>query len=862
MTEEVQVRKRGRSKLWIAALLLTILVSIIVIPPLVSVNRYKSRIAQAMSNSLGRPARISAVELRLLPRPEFVITDLTVNEDPSYGAEPVLHANTVTAAIRIFSLWRGRLEISRISVDEASLNLVRTTEGRWNLDTLFRTAAQSQTDGAKTSRPVPLPYLEATNSRINIKQGFEKLPYSLVGADLSFWEEDPGDWRVRLKAQPVRTDVSLDQGDTGIVQLEAQMRRAPELRLMPMHVELEWRDAQMGQLSRLLIGSDAGWRGGLTAEMKLDGTPDSASVNTRLRATGVHREEFAPVAPLDFDANCAFAYHYSTRTIEKLACDSPLGDGRLRVEGNLPTDGQPKLSVELQKIPAQAVLDAMRTVREELGAGLEADGTLSGKLTYDTTAPAPVAEPPTKRGHRNRKMIEAAVTPLTGSITVDALKLSGGSLSQPFQIQKAVFEPAVGIDGQERALAGTANVPAGASAPLVFTVRLMRSGYQVTTRGAGTPARLRQLAHAAGLKEAGALDAIAGDPVTLDLTIQGPWLPAPDVVLAENALVSAGQPTGVGPATTAASQPVPDRLTGTVTLHNASWKTDSLPTAVGIAQATLHLGGGAGLWDAVVFSYGPLIGTARLELPACGTEDPCVPTINLEFPSLDAAELQTTLLGAEKKGTLLSTVIARLSPSSTHAWPAFQGTVKADSLELGPVILEDFVASLKVSTTSAEITSADAGIFGGQIHLTGKIESGDKPGYSLDGSVQKVNPADLCRVMELKCTGAVLDGEGKLEMAGYTGKDLANSAKGTVHFDWKKGAISGRTGASTESVPPVIARFDRWSGDAEIANGAVTLKENRVLQGARKGLVNASVSFGDPPKVSFAPPKSAIAVKK
>jgi hypothetical protein len=863
MTKEAEDRKRGRSKLWIAALLLTIVVSIIAIPPLVSVNRYKSRIAQAMSNSLGRPARISAVELRLLPRPEFVMTDLTVNEDSSYGAEPVLHANTVTAAIRLASLWRGRLEISRISVDEASLNVVRTTEGRWNLDTLFRTATQ-QTEGTKTSRPVPLPYLEATNSRINIKQGVEKLPYSLVSADLSFWEENPGDWRVRLKAQPVRTDVSLDQGDTGIVQLDARMRRAPELRLMPMHVELEWRDAQMGQLSRLLIGSDAGWRGGLTAEMKLDGTPDSASVNTRLRAAGVHREEFAPAAPLDFDANCAFAYHYSTRTIEKLVCDSPLGDGRLRVEGNLPSDGQPKLSVELQKIPAQAVLDALRTVREELGAGLEADGTLSGKLNYDTTPLAPLVEPPGNRGHRNKKKMakESAATPLSGSITVDALKLSGGSLSQPIQIQKAVFEPAVGVNGQESELAGTANVPAGAPAPLVFTVRLMRSGYQVTTRGAGTPVRLRQLAHAAGLKEAGALDAIAGDPVTLDLTIQGPWLPAPGVTLAENTLVSAAPATGVGPAATAASQPVPDRLTGTVTLHNANWKTDALPTAVVIAQATLHLGGGASLWDAVVFSYGPLIGTARLELPACGAEGPCVPTVNLEFPSLDAAELQTTLLGAEKKGTLLSTVIARLSPTSTHAWPAFQGTVKADSLELGPVTLEDFVASLRVSTTSAEITSADAGILGGQIHLTGKIESGAKPGYLLDGSVQKVNPADLCRVMELKCTGGSFDGDGKLEMAGYTGKDLANSAKGTVHFDWRKGAISGRTGTSAEGVPPMVARFDRWSGDAEIANDAVTLKENQVQQGARKGLVKASVSFGDPPKVSFTPPKSAIGVKK
>ena len=270
-----------------------------------------------------------------------------------------------------------------------------------------------------------------------------------MNADLSFWEENPGDWRVRLKGQPARTDVSLDQGDTGIVQLEGQMRRAAELRLMPMHVEMEWRDAQLGQLSRLLIGSDAGWRGDLRAEMKLDGTPDSADVTTRLRATGVHREEFAPAAPMDFDANCGFAYHYSARTIEKLVCDSPLGDGRLRLEGNLPAGGQPKLSLELQKIPAQAVLDALRTVRQELGAGLEADGTLSGKLTYDTSVPALIPETTGKAGRRSKKAASqttAISDPLSGSITLDALRLSGGSLSQPIQIQKALFEPAVGRD--------------------------------------------------------------------------------------------------------------------------------------------------------------------------------------------------------------------------------------------------------------------------------------------------------------------------------------------------------------------------------------------------------------------------------
>ncbi len=842
-------------------LALTILVAIIVIPPLVSINRYKSRIARAMSNSLGRPVLMSGVELRLLPRPGFVITDLTVDEDPAYGAEPVLHANTVTAAIRLFSLWRGRLEMSRISVDEASLNLVRTPDGRWNLDTLFRTAARSQTDGANHGRLVPLPYLEATNSRIHIKEGVEKLPFSLVNADLSFWEEDPGDWRVRLKGQPARTDVNLDLSDTGIVQLEGRMRRAPELRLMPVHVEMEWRAAQMGQLSRLLIGSDAGWRGDVTAEMKLDGTADSADVTTRLRATGVHREEFAPAAPLDFDANCGFTYHYSARAIEKLVCDSPLGDGHLRLEGNLPGSGQPKLSLAVEKIPAQAVLDALRTVRQELGAGLEADGTLSGKLTYDVTTPLPVVATQAKPGRHGRKALDAKQTPatpspLSGSITVDGLKLSGGSLSQPIQIQKALFEPAEGISGQRSALAGTANVPAGAPTPLLFTVRLTLSGYQVTARGAGSPGRVRQLAHAAGLQEAGALDAIAGDPLTMDLAIEGPWLPAPDALPAEGVSAAPGSPAVV-------ALPTSDRLTGTVTLHDANWKTDALASAVEIPEATLHLGGGDMIWDPVAFEYGPLKGTARVEIPACAEADrPCLPTVDVNFSTLDAAELQTTLLGSEKKGTLLATMIAQLTPSSAHPWPQFQGTVKADSLDLGSVTLEDFQADIKMSREAAEIASVDAGLLGGQLHMTGKVENNDKPGYSFEGQFTKLSATDLCALFELKCTGASFDGDGKLDLVGFAGDELAKSAKGTLHFDWKKGAIAARDGKSTDAVPLLLTQFDHWAGDAAIGDGSVTLKENRVQQGAHKGSVSASIRFGDPPTVDFAPAKGAAALKK
>ncbi|HEY2467662.1 MAG TPA: AsmA family protein [Terracidiphilus sp.] len=856
MTDEAQGRQRRRSKLWIAALALTIFVALIVIPPLVSINRYKTSIARAISASVGRPVHLSGVELRLFPRPGFVITNLTIEEDPAYGAEPVLHANEVTAAIRLFSLWRGRLEISRISVDEASLNLVRTTDGRWNLDTLFRTAAQTQ-PGEVRSRKIPLPYLEATNSRINVKRGNEKLPYSLVNADLSFWEENPGDWRLRLKGQPARTDMELQLGDTGVVQLEGRMLRAPELRLMPVHVEMEWREAQLGQLSRLLIGSDPGWRGDLTAEMKLDGTAGSAQVTTRLRATGVHRAEFAPAVPLDFDANCGFAYQYSIRTINNLVCGSPLGDGRLRLEGNLPSDGQPKVSLELQRIPAQAILDALRTVRSELGAGLEADGSLSGKLTYDSTPPVQAAQLSVAAERRNRKtsvtkLAPATPGPLAGSITLEGLKLSGGSLSQPIQIQKVVLEPAARTDGQGEFLSGTASLPAGAPAALVFTAHLTLNGYEITARGNGSPSRLRQLARAAGLKEAGALDAISGDPATVDLSIAGRWLPAPDESLVETV---AEIPSNDLPP----SQPVPDRLTGTVTLHNASWKTDALRSTVDIPQATLHLNGGTIDWDPVAFSYGPLSGLAHVQIPAgCVDSGHCIPRVNLDFPTLDAAELQAALLGSEQKGTLLSTVIARLTPSSTHSWPAFQGTVKAGSLVLGPVTLQSFAADIKVNPAVVDFNAIDAGLLGGQIHLSGQIENGDQPSYTLEGTFQNLNPAELCRILALRCSGNGFDGDGKIKLTGFEGKDLAGSAKGAIHFVWKKGTVPGRTTSpdATPPVPPMLARFDQWTADAEIAGGVVTLKDNQVRQGKRTSGVKGSITFADPPKVTFVPAKS------
>jgi AsmA family len=857
---------RRRIILVLIAVILLIL-AFIFVPPFLGIGKYKARITGLISASLGRPVQLSSVELRLLPRPGFVITNLSVAEDPAYGAEPVLHANTVTASIRLLSLLRGHMAIDSISLDEASLNLVRSSPGKWNLDPLFRTAAaKAGSIGSDPRRAQPLPYLEATNSRINIKNGAEKLPFSLVNTDFELWQSDPGEWRIRLRGQPARTDVSLSLEDTGEVRMEASVHRAPALRLMPVHVDLDWREAQLGQLARLLTGSDPGWRGDLTGELHLDGTADAAHITTRLRAAGVHRAEFSPAEPLDFDANCAFLYHYSQRSLENLDCNSPLGDGRIQLTGNL-SPAQPdlaqsspaqasNLTLALDHISAGAGLDLLRTVRSGLAPDLTASGAISGKLVYSTATPAVPAPAkkvrPAKRKH-SQPVPSAPSGPLTGSFTVDGFTINGAGLSQPVHAGKMVLEP---DSGSSQALTGSMSVPAGATAPLSVDFRLALSGYQVALHGPASLARTRELARAAGFAAPAGLDNLAGDQVAFDLSAAGPWLPPAEIPPTEN------PPAAAQPAAAPAAQSA-DALTGSITIRNANWRADFLASPLQIGQATLHLGNGQLRWDPVVFTYGTVKGTASLSLPLdCPGPEPdlstCLPQFQLQFGDLDAAHLQTAILGVHEQGSLLSSLIDRLHPSSAPPWPRLQGIVKADSLVLGPVTLRQPSAAVRVDPNGAEITDLSAGLLGGQLQLSVSLAKPatdqDKPSYELEGSFQQVSPAALGQLIGLHWSGGPLSGSGKVNFAGYTASDVAASAKGTLHFECQRGAVVPPSAARAESpaaFPLELAHFDHWTADAAIASGAITLGQNQLRQSGRTHSIQATLTFADPPKVTF-----------
>ena len=346
-------------------------------------SQLKSRIIASISAGVGRSADIGAVHFRLLPQPGFDLENLVVYDDPAFGAEPMLRASEVTADLRLMSLLRGRLEIARLDLTDPSLNLVHGQNGRWNLEALLERTAHTPlapTAKAKTERRQEFPYIHATSARINLKSGFEKKPYALTNADFSLWQESENSWGVRLKAQPLRTDLNLN--DTGELVVNGTWQRAPVFRDTPMDFRLEWSKGQLGQLSKFVSGNDQGWRGGVQLDVAMKGTPARLQIASDASVQDFRRYDITNGDALNLVAHCDGEYSAADHGFHQLDCKAPVAGGLITVTGDMGLPGSHNygLVVAAEKVPANAAAMLARRVKKNLPDDLVAGGTVSGSV--------------------------------------------------------------------------------------------------------------------------------------------------------------------------------------------------------------------------------------------------------------------------------------------------------------------------------------------------------------------------------------------------------------------------------------------------------------------------------------------------
>jgi len=834
----------------LVAFLLLILAAFLL--PLISLGRYHRTIAESLSRSLGHTVHLGSVNLAVFPLPGLVIHDLVVEEDPSFGAEPLLRAPAVTVLPRLSSLWTQRLEVSRIDIDNASVNLVRDPSGRWNFSSLLLQASRTAAAPTAQRRPsatLRFPYIEFSGARINFKKGYEKKAFSFFNADASVWLADPNRWRIRFLAQPVRTDLDLDLEDTGTVRLDGSLTRGPSLDQLPLDLHAEWTGAQLGQVSRLLFGFDSGWRGDLRAEADITGDMHNLFLHPRLHVINAHRLEFTPLNELDIDALCQATYHRPQQSLDDLTCLLPTGDGHLLLTGSVPDFNhlQPRLKLEINHTPVSFAVSILGLLRRTLPTDLDASGTINGDFTW---APPPsLSQNGAARLSPLRRRTEPAATRniLTGHAVADNVSIHLANISQPFTFTALRFvtpnwipspspprkevSRVLPLKRGSEALSGNlvrlepASFAAGATTPMQVSAQFSRSGFSLHFTGESSLARLQPIA--LDLAQLQPLQNLAArGTAQTDLTLSGPWLPP---IVAE---------TGA---------PVQSDILGWTRLQHAQIKPAWLPEPIDIATATVQFGNQLGnntiTWADASVSINGIAAKGSASYPVlCDNPSGCPAQVNLDFTSLNADALQSAIFGASH-GEFIQAILSQVE-SQPPPWPPFTGTIHAATLTIGTLRFANARAAVSVHSPRIDILSLDAAALGGSTHITGSIETAsDGPEYALNLTWTGIKLAQAASLFPEKGesgkwgTGSI-DGQATLNLHGYS--SLASTATGSFHWivngNWG-GSWSGSSSASPRldvsqsnstglpHMPPVSP----WAASGTIANQTLILTKGPFL---------------------------------
>lgn len=809
-----------RRKLAIVGAVLLLLALALVLPPLINLGKYRRSITASMSEALGRPVSVGSMQLRLLPMPGIVMSDFTVAEDPGFGYEPALHANSVVASLRLTSLWRGRLEVSRISLDEANLNLVRDSHGQWSIGTVLLRASQipNAPTGERHAGARPrFPYIEASNARIDFKDGVEKKPFSLMNAEFSMWQASGDEWRLRLEAQPVRTDLELRLSDTGTLRVEGSLQRADNLLAMPVDLRAEWSGAQLGQVTRLIAGMDSGWRGDLDVTTTMRGTGGDLRLESRVQVANLRRQEFQPPNTVHVDATCRSEYRHVERRLDNITCFWPVGSGHLLLTGGVdessPIDTH--LQLELNQITAGFPVRLLGLMRAN-AENVTATGTINGKFDWGgrgATDPGALS-----LGAKEQDVLggdatatNVALTYPGGTLTLPAMHFVAEGPHPEQKRGKKVVAPAV---AQNAVVLEGMDLPMGEPKPLVAEGRLTGAGFELHLGGEASVARLMTVGRNFGLLENSLRIAAPRGHATVNTTTSGNWMPP-----------LSGGVSGIG-------------TSGTIGVENVELQPKFLRAPVEVTSAEIQLTPEQIAWKKAALRYQGMAMQGALTFPAiCGQGAACPASFHLALGTVNAATLVTMLHGKTNSGFLGQ--LLSLGEGSPAAWPELEGTVDCDSLEVGRLTIDRVAAAVGIDGGELTFGAIDGNALGGTLHASGTmtIVSG-VPRWKLDVHVTDAKADLAAALFHERWGGGLVSGETNLTLSGFDGATLASSAGGDFSFVWQNGGVA----ASGPTQEP-LAHFSRWTAQGTVAKEGLTLTGGELSRAGKKAAVLGTIGF-------------------
>jgi len=742
---------------------------------------------------MNRRVEIGGVRIRLLPQPGFDLENFVVSDNPVFGAEPVLRAQEVTASLRISSLLRGHLEVSRLSLTEPSLNLTRNSEGRWNIEDLLERTAHSSIAPTSKARSEPrpgFPYIEADRGRVNFKFESEKKPFALTDATYSLWQDSENTWGMRLRARPVRTDLNIT--DMGEFRASGTWQRAGSLHETPLQFSMSWDGTQLGQLTKLISGQDKGWRGTVRLAAELSGTPASLAIRSDGSIGDFRKYDVTDRRPLEFQTHCDAHYSTNDRTVNKILCLAPFGDGAVAVRGEVANLAGPRsydLNLAADGIPVATLVDFIGQIEKGVPADLSTRGALAADFNVRSSGTGDFEM--TGGGQATNLVLQSASEKSAlnlGAVTF-ALVTGESRTAQKGKRTRRGDTVLAKEPSEPRLTFGPLPVRLGRPSPATVRAWVTYSGYNVSLEG---EADLQRLLPALRTVGAVAMRPSVDGWTKVALEVGGAW---------EGSLSP--------------------KMTGTAQLHTVQVDVRGLNGPLEINSASLRLSPDEVKVGDVAASVGGTRVTGSLLIPrVCNAADTCPTTFDLHADEIAIANLNALLNPNPSKRPWY-----RFVSGSSDGGPMFLATMQAKGkLSTGRLVIGNLIATrvavdVELSKGQLHLNAMTGDVLGGKHNGEWRADFGVKPpAYSGTGTLEGVALGQVAAAMHDSWVSGTASGKYGFKMTGYSTAELLNSAMGALNFNMRDGIFPHVLLASSP------LRVRRFSGALVVEDGDLILQ--------------------------------------
>ncbi|MFL6353822.1 MAG: AsmA family protein [Bryobacteraceae bacterium] len=376
----LKVKSVSRRLLRFAFLTVFVLLVAGLVAPLIDAAHYSGRIRKALEASLARKVDFQKVHFALFSGIGFSVDAVTIHEDPRYGIEPFAYVPTLQARVRLDKLLVGRIQFSSLRLVGPSLNVVKRTDGTWNIVELVQRL--------RPPRRVSLnlfPALEISDGRIDFKLGTRKITVYIAGSEISIYPEASGKLYVQFSGSPARTD----RAGNGFGHLHgtANWYFAPRnATANQLEAKIALDPTDLSEIATLARGYDLGIHGIASGNANIGGPAAALRISGELRLNDLHRWDLLPGTGdawrVGYQGNIDLLSR--TLTLEALprhAANPPTIAWEMRVNDFL---AQPAWSIltKLNKAPAENLLPFCKRMGLPLPEALTLAGTVDGAIGY------------------------------------------------------------------------------------------------------------------------------------------------------------------------------------------------------------------------------------------------------------------------------------------------------------------------------------------------------------------------------------------------------------------------------------------------------------------------------------------------